>query len=323
MLKRSYRPAPLFVALCSGFIVLVVAFFVLPYVALVSAEPHSEAPPFTVGVDPTNKAIVPHEGSLGVAATRILATALVGVTDMTRLAADAIMATKLYDALGAVAPDSFTIDPGMRREQVASVLAVSLGWSKAQKQIFLEVTREEGAEGTLYPSTYVVHASTMPAEAYSIIKERFNTRVATRYTSAVAEVVPMEDALALASIIEREAGSADEMRIISGIFWNRIFAGMRLQADSTLQYARGTAQNGWWPVPRSRDKYVQSPFNTYLHAGLPPTPIASPSLAAIQAALNPAQTECLFFFHAKGEFYCSKTYDEHVATLKSIYGRGK
>jgi UPF0755 protein len=113
------------------------------------------------------------------------------------------------------------------------------------------------------------------------------------------------------------------MAVISGILWNRLFSDMRLQADTTLQYVRGTARNGWWPVPRPRDKYLKSTYNTYLNKGLPPGPIASPSVAALYAALNPEKTDCLFFFHSKGTFTCSVTYEEHVKKLKKIYGRGK
>lgn len=323
MALRPYTPSAFFVALCSGFITVTLVFVALPYLALLTVGPSVEEPPFTVSVDIKNKVITTPEEGLARAASHILAFAYAGVGDMTRNAADAIMATKLYDALGEGVPQSFTVDPGMRLEEVADVLSDSLGWSKAQKQIFLNMARTAGDEGMLYPSTYVVHASTTPVEAYDVIKGRFDERVTARYTSEVAAAVPMEDALALASIVEREAGSVDEMRLIAGIFWNRIFISMRLQSDATLQYARGTAKNGWWPVPRARDKYLESPFNTYLHQGFPPGPIASPSIAAIQAALNPTQTECFFFFHAKGKFYCSKTYDEHVAKLKSIYGRGK
>jgi UPF0755 protein len=133
----------------------------------------------------------------------------------------------------------------------------------------------------------------------------------------------MLDALTIASIIEREAGDESEMAVISGILWNRLFSDMRLQADTTLQYVRGTARNGWWPVPRPRDKYLKSTYNTYLNKGLPPGPIASPSVAALYAALNPEKTDCFFFFHSKGTFTCSVTYEEHVKKLKKIYGRGK
>ncbi|HMO78075.1 MAG TPA: endolytic transglycosylase MltG [Candidatus Paceibacterota bacterium] len=101
---------------------------------------------------------------------------------------------------------------------------------------------------------------------------------------------------------------------------------MPLQLDATLQYARGSKaeENRWWPRVVPRDKFIESPYNTYENAGLPPAPIANPSAEAVLAALNPRITECMFYFHdAKGKFYCTETYEEHVAKLKEIYGRGQ
>lgn len=323
MKKRPYKPSPMFIAVCGGFCALAVFFFALPHLVLLAVKPPAELPPFVVSVDLKNKAIMPESTVSAALSPSILGAALYGIGGAAQSAASAIMATRVYDVvLGSAAPESVTITPGMRKEQVAGVLASSLGWDASQKQIFLDMTTEADGEGALYPSTYILHASSTPAEAYEAIKERFSARVGARYTAEVAEAVPMEDALRIASIIEREAG-VGEMRLISGILWNRLFADMRLQADSTLQYVRGTAKNGWWPTPRSRDKFIKSPYNTYLNEGLPPTPIASPSVAAIAAALNPEKTDCFYFFHAKGELHCSVTYEEHVKKLKAIYGRGR
>jgi UPF0755 protein len=101
---------------------------------------------------------------------------------------------------------------------------------------------------------------------------------------------------------------------------------MPLQLDATLQYVRGSNpyEARWWPVPRPRDKFLDSPFNTYKNTGLPPAPIANPSAEAVLAALNPRSTDCLFYFHADdGAYYCSKTYDEHVRKLRDVFGRGR
>jgi UPF0755 protein len=102
---------------------------------------------------------------------------------------------------------------------------------------------------------------------------------------------------------------------------------MNLQLDATLQYAKAQKSpiaGSWWPQVVPKDKYINSPYNTYLHAGLPPTPIASPSVAAVLAALNPVNTPCLFYFHDRnGNFHCTDTYAAHVALLKKYYGQGK
>ncbi|MBU1754819.1 endolytic transglycosylase MltG, partial [Patescibacteria group bacterium] len=79
----------------------------------------------------------------------------------------------------------------------------------------------------------------------------------------------------------------------------------------------GTEENGWWPIPKSEDKYLDSPFNTYQYKGLPPHPIANPGLASIAAALNPTATSCLYYLHdGKGQIHCSKTYSEHLANIR-------
>ena len=100
---------------------------------------------------------------------------------------------------------------------------------------------------------------------------------------------------------------------------------MRLQIDATLQYAKGSKPSEpWWPGVRPADKFIASVYNTYENSGLPPAPIANPSLDAILAALNPTKTDCMYYFHDRqAEFHCSPTYEEHVELLKQYYGQGK
>jgi cell division protein YceG involved in septum cleavage len=320
----NYRPSEPFLWFCGTFLGLSIFFFALPYFAVQTAIVEPTLPPFPVSVNPATRTIVPFD-DFSVGGTPLLAALALGAADGTQSLAAAIMSTKLYQDYATYgSPVAVVLTPGMRREQVVALLNRELEWSEEQRGIFVDLATAWGeGEGRFHPSAYVFHASTTPAEAFDIIKARFDSRVSARYATSTEALVPMDDALTIASIIEREAGSTGEMRLISGILWNRQFADMRLQMDSTLQYARGTARNGWWPVPRSKDKFIQSEFNTYLNKGLPPAPIASPSVAAIVAALNPEQTECMYFFHSKRVLYCSKTYEEHVAKLKKIYGRGR
>ena len=153
------------------------------------------------------------------------------------------------------------------------------------------------------------------------MKTRFKEDVLARYTDDVAAQVPLNDALVIASLLEREAYDFNDMREISGVIWNRLFIDMKLQLDATLQYAKGDASR-WWQVPTPADKYLESPFNTYQNAGLPPHAIANPSVSAIIAALNPNETDCIFYFHHRNVLYCSADYEGHVQKLRSIYGRG-
>jgi UPF0755 protein len=115
------------------------------------------------------------------------------------------------------------------------------------------------------------------------------------------------------------------MREVSGVIWNRLFIDMPLQLDATLQYVRGSrpSEQRWWPAVKPADKFLSSPYNTYEHDGLPPGPIANVSPEAILAALNPAITDCLYYFHtAQGGYHCSESYEQHVQKLQALYGRG-
>ena len=105
------------------------------------------------------------------------------------------------------------------------------------------------------------------------------------------------------------------MKLISGIIWNRIFKGMKLQIDATLQYAKGD-ESLWWPQVKSEDKNIDSPFNTYMYE-MPPGPISSPGISAIEAAYNPQKTSCLFYLHDKNrQIHCSATYAQHLINIK-------
>ncbi len=92
---------------------------------------------------------------------------------------------------------------------------------------------------------------------------------------------------------------------------------MKLQIDATLQYAKGSEEDGWWGKVNSVDRKIDSSYNTYLHEGLPPGAIANPGLAAIAAAYNPAKTSCLFYLHDKNrQIHCARTYEEHKKNIE-------
>ncbi|MEM9336835.1 MAG: endolytic transglycosylase MltG [Patescibacteria group bacterium] len=219
--------------------------------------------------------------------------------------------------------------PGERREQVVDHFGDVLGWGDAERILFetlVTAQLEELNEGMFLPGRYIVNRSSTPQEVADLLNQRFTDEVLLRYPASVAEQVPLEDALIIASLLEREAYDFTDMRVISGVIWNRLFVDMKLQIDATLQYVRGSKpyEPSWWPVPRPRDKFLSSPFNTYENPGLPPAPIGNPSPEALLAALNPRLTDCLFYFHdTDGSFYCNPTYEEHVAELREIYGQDR
>lgn len=208
---------------------------------------------------------------------------------------------------------------GVRKEQIADLLADRLGWSDDKKQAFLTATEANGAsyiEGVYYPDTYFIPSDLLPAQVEALMRARFSAAFEPYSREATAKGVPWPTVLTIASLIQREAGSASDMYIISGIIQNRLRAHMPLALDATLQYMSGSEDGGWWAPPQKAGTYPDSPFNTYKHAGLPPHAIAEPSLTAIDAALNPASTNCLFYIHdTRGVMHCSATFSQHQAYI--------
>lgn len=233
-----------------------------------------------------------------------------------------------YQNLASPMSRILVIESGERKEEVADNFGDILKWTDAERDSFISIiagSTPQLTEGKFFPDHYVVTKDATPEIVAQLVTNQFNLEVLSHYTSDVANIVPLNDALTIASLLEREAYDFEDMRYISGVIWNRLFINMNLQIDASLQYAKANEQKSiWWPVPRPSDKYINSPFNTYKNKGLPPTPIANPSTEAILAALNPRSTDCIFYFHDQdGGFHCTPTYEEHVALLKQYYGQGK
>ncbi len=148
------------------------------------------------------------------------------------------------------------IRAGMRREQVANAFATGLNWNAIEKKNFLRLSIANApiSEGFYYPDTYVLTIGTNAETVHKVLLDTFAKEISSHYATSTAEKVDMATALKIASILQREAAGHSDMRLISGIIWNRIFRNMSLDMDSTLQYARGTHANGWWPKVRPKDK---------------------------------------------------------------------
>lgn len=235
---------------------------------------------------------------------------------------------KWYQNLASPISRIIVIWPGERKEEAVKHIGDILGWNEEDRVTFkqlIDTTEPVLTEGKYFPGQYVAHRQATPAEIKELITDEFQSEVLERYTKEVAAQVPLKDALIIASLLEREASDFNNMREVSGVIWNRLFINMPLQLDATLQYVKGSnvSETRWWPVVRSSDKFLKSPYNTYQNEGLPPAPISNPSAEAILAALNPIVTDCLYYFHTDtGEYLCSISYEEHVAKLRSLYGQG-
>jgi UPF0755 protein len=151
-------------------------------------------------------------------------------------------------------------------------------------------------EGYLFPDTYFLRPDATADQIVGTLLDTFETKAGPVLRTASAErKVAISDIVKLASIVEREARDRKESPLIGGLYQHRLDIGMKLDADPTVQYAKGS-----WGELSLDDLKLDSPYNTYLKPGLPPTPICSPGLAALQAAAKPEQTDFLFFV-AKGD----------------------
>jgi UPF0755 protein len=182
---------------------------------------------------------------------------------------------------------------------------------------------DSSPEGWFFPDTY--HFSRGGSD-FAILRRAHRLMRATladqweRRTPGLPLATPYE-ALILASIIEKETGQPSERRLIAAVFANRLRAGMKLQTDPSVIYGLGQNFDG---NLRKRDLLTDTPYNTYTRVGLPPTPIALPGLASLSAALNPAQSDALYFVsRGDGTSHFSRTLGEHDRAVTRYQKSGR
>lgn len=212
------------------------------------------------------------------------------------------------------------VPEGLRKEQIGELLGTKLGWSMAQENEWnsLHEDSREYREGVYFPDTYLLPTDEPVSEVARRFLDNFNAKFAPYVDKFTAQNVKWTTAIKIASLIERESGGDSDKALIAGIIWNRLDKDMKLEIDATLQYIKGTSEIGWWPRVVPADKYLESPYNTYRNTGLPPGPISNPGLAAVEAVLNPEETECIFYLHAPDrQIHCAVTYAEHVENIRT------
>jgi UPF0755 protein len=199
-------------------------------------------------------------------------------------------------------------------EAFSQVLGPS--FDKAQ---FIRLAKPQ--EGFLFPDTYLIPQLISPEAAVNLLRKTFDKRVDEAVRAKIADKgLSLNEALILASIIEREARTLNDMQIVAGILENRLAAGIPLQVDCTLQYIRGydAKEKTWWPVPLAEDTKRKSPYNTYLNKGLPPAPIANPSMDAVNAVINPVSSDYLYYISdTEGGMHYAKTLEEHNQNVQT------
>jgi UPF0755 protein len=214
----------------------------------------------------------------------------------------------------------FYVLPGWRMEEIAASLPTS-GLNATPEQFLAEARRtgykgSETSEGYLFPDRYILPRETTARALVNTLVKNFALHITPDIEAGFeAQGLNLHQAVTLASIVEREAVVDDEKELIASVFLNRLVAGMKLDSDPTVQYALGRPGD-WWPSPLSlADLQGESPFNTYRYPGLPPAPIANPSLTSLRAVAYPAQSPYYYFRAAcdnSGRHVFAQTYEEHL-----------
>jgi UPF0755 protein len=217
---------------------------------------------------------------------------------------------RLEEIADALPTSGLQVDPGEFYSTATQNvdLLVPLGWPTLNS-----------LEGFLMPGVYHFPRDISKEELIKSFVNNFDNEVMGELAAAFQKQgLDLLQAVTLASIVQREAVIEEEQPIIASVFFNRLAADMKLESDPTIQYALGfnNEQQTWWTNPLTLDDLdFESPFNTYLHAGLPPAPICNPGISALRAVAFPAQTSYYYFRAAcdgTGSHTFSKTYQEHL-----------
>jgi UPF0755 protein len=240
---------------------------------------------------------------------------------------------------------SFKLNPTMPIPEVASVLktgtldvwiTIPEGWRAEQiadelkKQGLLENSTPDElnqlfrqSEGQLFPDTYLFAKDSSAEQIIEKMTDNFDAKTSSLTNKSIN---PLTHELILASLVEREAKHDADRPLVASVLKNRLKIGMALQVDATLQYVRATLTNNqqpitnnqfnWWPQIISADKSINSAYNTYKYPGLPPGPIANPGIEAIEAVLNPAKTDYLYYVsEPDGTTHYARTLEEHNTNI--------
>jgi len=213
-----------------------------------------------------------------------------------------------------------TIPEGFTAKQIAQRLQDE-GFGSAQAyaaaflhdSIVIDGTRTKNLEGYLFPSTYLIPNGATPKTVEHILTAQFRKELppdAAR--SARAHHLTVPQVVTLASLIEREAKADDERALMAGVYYNRLRLGMPLEVDATIEYALAQHHD----VITYEDLKLDSPYNTYRHDGLPPTPIANPGEASLQAAFHPRPSPYLYYvYKGNGHHAFARTLAEQSANV--------
>lgn len=245
----------------------------------------------------------------------------------------AMSSMEIAHALQDATPTHVTLNvlPGWRLEEIAASLPTSGLNISPDQFLFTARILPPGSivsgvmpdllsvEGFLFPDAYTVERTLTSEELVTLMLENFEQKLTGDLRKGFErQGLSIYEAVTLASIVEREAVAESDMPLIASVFYNRLAVDMKLDSDPTVQYAIGfnAAQNTWWTNPLSLDDLkFDAAYNTYLYNGLPPGPIANPSIKALRAVAFPAQTPYYYFragCNDAARHLFAETFEQHV-----------
>lgn len=213
---------------------------------------------------------------------------------------------RLAEGRHGIPPTRITFPEGMSVREMSMVVASSSASISAQQ--FMSAGKAH--EGYLFPDTYLFDSEATAEDIVRIMRKHFNEKIASLAPKIRASGHSIAEIVTMASLLEKEARTTINRRIVSGVLWNRLARGMPLQVDAVFGYifSRPTYS------PSYDDLKVDSPYNTYTRPGLPPGPINNPGMDALLAALEPTMTEYLYYLtDREGVMRYAKSYAEHLA----------
>ncbi|MBI2617434.1 endolytic transglycosylase MltG [Candidatus Gottesmanbacteria bacterium] len=210
--------------------------------------------------------------------------------------------------------DTWIVIPeGWRSEEIALKLARELNIPERE---FLHVAKE----GYMFPDTYLFPKDATAGAVAKTMMDNFDKKADERIrTLASKKNLTLTELITIASLVEREAKFSEDRPLIASVILNRRAIGMKLDIDATVQYALGyqSQEKTWWKKDlTTEDLRLDSPYNTYIHSNLPPTPITNPGIAAIEAVVTAPSTSYIYYIADKtGKSHFAQTLEEHTANI--------
>ncbi|MFA5934850.1 MAG: endolytic transglycosylase MltG [Candidatus Paceibacterota bacterium] len=204
-------------------------------------------------------------------------------------------------------PLKITIPEGLNSREIAAIYSSKI--PSFDEKIFEDIVIRQNLEGYFFPDTYLFLPDIKEVDIIKVMNDNFNNKIKQLDEEIKNFGKKQEDIIKMASIIEGEARVSETRRIVSGILWNRISIGMPLQVDSSFKYINGKTTS----TLSLDDLKIDSPYNSYINKGLPPTPISNPGIGAIRDTIMPTKTPYLYFLtDDEGNMHYAITHDEHV-----------